>query len=174
MPKKQPPSTGPSMDTRPPNDQTKKADAEHGNAWLLEVVPGYTTQPEILADRMAEPGEVVRFETTNDKATAVCRVNVSIENQLTSVVWLLPQDAGLVRLQPLLKACLTEALRLFPDAGRWMVNGTFETGISGELKATTWQGVFLGSRIGADSNRRWVIDMGRLAAAVAVMKKWDV
>lgn len=157
---------------RPPHPTTKQADAEHVHAWLLEVLPGYTTRSEVLGDRMNEPGEVVRFEDTEGKATAVCRINVNTAVRLTQVVWLLPQDAGLVRLQPLLKTCLIQALQEFPEAGQWMVNGTFEPGISGEMKALTWQQVFPEAHVFADDHGRWVIDMGRLADAVAVVERW--
>ena len=159
-------------DVRPPADTDAKrlTDAEFYRLSMVELSADYSTTKESLAGRPDLPHEIWRWE--GDPPTGVCRVAVNTDKQLTSVVALLPEDGGLVLLQPLLKACLIEALRRFPEAGPWKVSGTFEPGVSGERKALAWQGVFPGSRIGADSNRRWVIDMGRLADAVAVVERW--
>ncbi len=160
-------------DVRPPpdtDDRKRLTDAEQYREWMVDLSPDYRTEKESLAGRPDLPHEIWRWE--GDPPTGVCRVAVNPDKQRTSVVALLPEDGGLVLLRPLLKSCLIEALRRFPAAGRWKVNGTFEPGVSGENKALAWQGVFPGSRVGADSNRRWVIDMGRLADAVAVVERW--
>ncbi len=158
---------------RPPadtNDPKRLDDAEQYRLWMVDLSPDYRTEAPALAGRPDLPGEIWRW--AGDPPTGVCRVAVNTELQRTSVVALLPEDGTLLLLQPLLASCLIEALRRFPEAGPWRVNGTFEPGVSGELKATTWQGVFPAARIGADSNGRWVIDMGRLSGAVDVVRKW--
>jgi hypothetical protein len=159
-------------EVRPPADTTdaKLADAEQYRLWMVDLSPDYRTGKEALAGRPDLPGEIWRW--AGDPPTGVCRVNVNSEKQLTQVVALLPEDGTLVLLQPLLKACFIEALRQFPEAGPWPVNGTFEAGVSGEMKATTWRGVFPTTRIAADSNGRWVIEMGKLSDAVAVVERW--
>ena len=160
---------------RPPpdtDDPKRLTDAEQYRHWMVALSPDYRTQKESLAGRPDLPHEIWRWE--GDPPVGVCRVAVNVEKRFTSVVALLPEDGTLALLQPLLKACLIEALRRFPDAGPWPVHGTFEPGVSGEMKALTWQGVFPAAKVDEDINKRWVIDMGRLSGAVAVVQTWAV
>ena len=160
---------------RPPpdtDDPKRLTDAERYRLWMVALSPDYRTKKESLAGRPDLPNEV--WYWGGDPPVGVCRVAVNEEKRFTSVVALLPEDGTLALLQPLLKACLIEALRRFPDAGPWPVHGTFEPGVSGEMKARTWQGVFPAAKVFVDSQGRNVIDMGRLSASVAVVRKWAV
>lgn len=160
------------MDIRPPADtkEAKLADAEAYCAQVQGIDADFRTTPEEMIKRMHAPGEIWRF---NDDPWGVCRVFVSIPYQHTEVVALFPQaPATMPDLQPLLKACLIEALRAFPEAGPWTVGGTFERGVSGEMKALTWQGAVPGTTVAADANGRWVISMPTLSQLVSIVERW--
>ncbi len=157
-------------DVRPPADTDAKrlTDAERYRLWMVDLSPDYRTEKESLAGRPDIPGEIWRWE--GDPPTGVCRFAVNTDKQLASVVALLPKDGNQADLQPLLKACLIEALARFPEAARWTVRGTFET--TGERRAKSWGTLFPDANVYADRQGRWVIDMGRLADAVAVVERW--
>ncbi len=156
---------------RPPHDtpDAKLADGETYRALLAAEVPDLRTGAEQFVKRMEAPGEVWRF---SDNPLAVCRVVVSALYTHTEVVALLPTNVPFAVLQSLLRACLIEALRAFPEAGPWTVGGTFEPGPSGELKALTWQSAVPGTKVAQDKNRRWVITMPTLSRLVAVVELW--
>ncbi len=160
-------------DVRPPpdtDDPKRLTDAEQYRLWMVDLSPDYRTEKESLAGRPDIPGEIWRWE--GDPPTGVCRFSVNTDTHHNEVVALLPKDAAQADLQPLLKACLTDALRRFPAAGEWTVRGTFEPGRGGKRRADSWGLLFPDANVYVDRQRRNVIDMGRLADAVAVVRLW--
>ncbi len=158
---------------RPPpdtDDPKRLTDAEAYRLWMVDLSPDYRTEKESLAGRPDLRHEI--WYWAGDPPTGVCRVAVNNDKQLASIVALLPEDGGLVLLQPLLKACVLEARRRFPEAGPWPVTGTFEPGVSGLLKAETWKSAAPGTTTHVDSNRRNVITMATLDKLVAFVERW--
>ncbi len=156
---------------RPPpdtDDPKRLTDAEQYRLWMVDLSPDYRTKKEALAGRPDLRHEI--WYWAGDPPTGVCRFAVNTDRHHNEVVALLPKDGDQADLQPLLKACLIEALRRFPEAGEWAVRGTFEP--PGERRAKSWGTLFPKANVYPDEQGRWVIDMGRLADAVAVVERW--
>lgn len=144
--------------------------AQTSNDFWAEVGGETTTQDATsIRVRLADPNLVYVFDTTTHAYCEIKRNPRSRDFQ----VGLFPRTVSQNILFAVLKACLVETLRRFPDEGDWRIWGWFPGGRNaagekdgGEELTLVWQRAFTGARRGFIDGR-WVIEWTLRGAAEA-------
>ncbi len=164
---------------RPPKDTLDEG--ESVRVWIHDIEPLFSMDDEGVRETMRGSDSVTRFlARLGEPPIAVCRIAVIRERQRSEVVWLLPIDATISVLAPLLKDTLIESGRRFPGALDWPVRGSFGFGRDAQMRALAWKEMFSGGiaevrGIPVPGNRRlvrWSIQMETLRGAIAVVRTW--
>ncbi len=165
---------------RPPKDTLEEG--ESVRQWIHDIEPLFSTDREGVRETIRVPDSVTHFlARPGEPPIAVCRITMIRERQRWEVVWLLPIDATIAILSPLLASCAIEAGRRFPgDPLDWPIRGSFGFGRDAQMRALAWQQMFaegttevLGMRVPGDRRlRRWSIQMGAMRDAIRAMGAW--